>query len=101
MANNGPDTNGSQFFMTFQPCPWLDEKNVVFGRVKDGWHVLDAIECEGTNNGRPTRSVIISDCGQFPPSKKEFQVKKKISATDITPADDYDEGFISLFKKMN
>ena len=41
MANAGPNTNGSQFFMTFVPCTWLNGKHTVFGGVVDGWKVLD------------------------------------------------------------
>ena len=44
MANAGPNTNGSQFFMTFIPCTWLDGKHTVFGKVVDGFPVLDALE---------------------------------------------------------
>ena len=44
MANAGPDTNGSQFFLTFVKCEWLDGKHVIFGRVRDGWPVLDKLE---------------------------------------------------------
>merc|ERR1712178_411968 len=44
MANAGPNTNGSQFFMTFIPCNWLDGKHCVFGKVIDGWQTLDFLE---------------------------------------------------------
>jgi cyclophilin family peptidyl-prolyl cis-trans isomerase len=44
MANAGPDTNGSQFFITFQPTPWLDGRHAVFGRVIEGAEVLDALQ---------------------------------------------------------
>merc|ERR1711868_279299 len=48
MANAGPNTNGSQFFMTFIPCNWLDGKHCVFGKVIDGWQTLDALESVGS-----------------------------------------------------
>ncbi len=44
MANAGPNTNGSQFFITFQETPWLDGKHTIFGRVVDGWDVLENLE---------------------------------------------------------
>lgn len=44
MANKGPDTNGSQFFITFAAAPHLDGKNTVFGKVLEGWETLDDIE---------------------------------------------------------
>jgi cyclophilin family peptidyl-prolyl cis-trans isomerase len=63
VANSGPNTNGSQFFITFAPCPWLDGKHVVFGIVRQGMEVLDAMEAVGTRSGQCTREVTIMGCG--------------------------------------
>ena len=63
MANSGPNSNGSQFFMTFIPCNWLDGKHVVFGKVIEGTQVLALIEKAGSKTGKTSKVVIISDCG--------------------------------------
>ncbi len=51
MANAGPGTNGSQFFLTFIPTPWLDGKHTVFGQITEGLEVLDALQ--RIDPGRP------------------------------------------------
>ena len=63
IANAGPNTNGSQFFMTFIPCNWLDGKHCVFGKVVDGWQTLDALESVGSGNGATRAPCMIADSG--------------------------------------
>ncbi|CAM8899525.1 unnamed protein product [Rhodiola kirilowii] len=69
MANTGPDSNGSQFFVTTIKASWLDGEHVVFGRVIQGMDLVYAIEGgAGTYNGKPRKKVVIADCGDVPPS---------------------------------
>ena len=65
MANAGPDTNGSQFFITTAPAPFLDGKHVVFGEVDDGFEVLGAIEACGSKAGKTSARIVIEDCGEL------------------------------------
>mmetsp|Transcript_18753 Transcript_18753/g.30777 ORF Transcript_18753/g.30777 Transcript_18753/m.30777 type:complete len:232 (-) Transcript_18753:684-1379(-) len=66
MANKGPDTNGSQFFINTVKTSWLDNKNVVFGMVLSGHKLVDQIELVGTNGGEPMVEVVIESSGVLP-----------------------------------
>ena len=60
MANAGPGTDGSQFFLTFVPTPWLDGNHTIFGEVAGGLETLRALEAHGSESGAPSRSLEIS-----------------------------------------
>ncbi|PCI77798.1 peptidylprolyl isomerase [Candidatus Aerophobetes bacterium] len=61
MANKGPNTNTSQFFITTAKTPWLNNKHTIFGRVVKGFNVLDAIEKCGTQSGKPKEKILIQN----------------------------------------
>ena len=65
MANGGPNTNGSQFFITTVATPWLDDKHVVFGEVEEGFDLVKKIESYGSANGTPRANVVITKSGQL------------------------------------
>merc|ERR1712188_347076 len=65
MANAGPGTNGSQFFLCTVKTDWLDGKHVVFGSVTAGMDTVKAIERVGSQSGQTSKPVVISDCGQL------------------------------------
>ncbi|KAL8553014.1 hypothetical protein ACS0TY_001624 [Phlomoides rotata] len=72
MVNSGPDSNGSQFFITTVKAYCLDGEHVVFGKVIDGMDTVYAIEGgAGTYSGKPRKKVIIVDSGEIPKSKWE------------------------------
>ncbi|XP_037030426.1 peptidyl-prolyl cis-trans isomerase-like [Bradysia coprophila] len=65
MANAGPNTNGSQFFVTTVKTSWLDHRHVVFGTVVEGMDVIKKIEGWGSQSGKPSKRIFISDSGQL------------------------------------
>lgn len=65
MANSGPNTNGSQFFVCTAKTEWLDNKHVVFGHVIEGLDVMRKMEKVGTQSGKTSRPVVIVDCGEL------------------------------------
>ncbi|MFO0811287.1 MAG: peptidylprolyl isomerase [Gemmataceae bacterium] len=70
MANAGPNTNGSQFFICTAQTPWLDGKHVVFGQVIKGYDVIKAMEAVGSSpRGTTSKKVTITDCGKVEGSK--------------------------------
>jgi peptidylprolyl isomerase len=65
MANSGPDSNGSQFFITTVVTDWLDGRHVVFGRVLEGMDVVKKVEAEGSRSGSTRQRIAIKDCGEL------------------------------------
>ncbi|KAM4635029.1 peptidylprolyl isomerase Ab (cyclophilin A) [Polymixia lowei] len=65
MANAGPNTNGSQFFICTGQTSWLDKKHVVFGKVVEGLDVVNTMNKQGTKSGSCKTRVVIADCGEL------------------------------------
>ncbi|KAI8471866.1 MAG: cyclophilin-like domain-containing protein [Monoraphidium minutum] len=69
MANAGPNTNGSQFFITTVKTAWLDGRHVVFGKVIEGMDIVMKVEAIGSGSGKPSKTVTISDSGEIKEEK--------------------------------
>uniref|UniRef100_A0A8C9HEY6 Peptidyl-prolyl cis-trans isomerase n=1 Tax=Piliocolobus tephrosceles TaxID=591936 RepID=A0A8C9HEY6_9PRIM len=65
MANVGLNTNGSQFFICTAQTEWLDGKHVVFGKMKEGMKIVEAMERFGFRNGKTSKKIAIADCGKL------------------------------------
>ena len=65
MANAGPNTNGSQFFICTAKTEWLDGAHVVFGKVVEGMETIEKVESYGSRSGKTSKNIIISDCGEL------------------------------------
>lgn len=71
MANAGPNTNGSQFFICTANTEWLDGKHVVFGQVIKGYNVVQQVEANGSRSGATKQRITITNCGEVPPAPQQ------------------------------
>ena len=64
MANAGPNTNGSQFFICTVKTEWLDGRHVVFGSIVEGMDIIKKVESFGSRSGKTTSKIVVDDCGE-------------------------------------
>ena len=87
MANAGPNTQGSQFFITFDETPWLDGNHVVFGEVLKGKDIVKKLETIGTAGGQPTQKAVITNSGiHVEEEVKEAAAKPAAAAPEAAEA---------------
>jgi len=72
MANAGPGTNGSQFFLCTAKTAWLDGKHVVFGKVVKGMSVVKAVEACGSSDGATSKAILVDACGELSAADPTF-----------------------------
>lgn len=84
MANAGPNTNGSQFFICVAATPWLDGKHVVFGQVVEGYNVVKAIEACGSKSGETFDAIVVSDCGELPSKRTSTVPQAHMTGASLT-----------------
>ena len=86
MANSGPNTNGSQFFICFKATPWLDAKHTNFGRALDGYEICEKAETVKTGaQDKPLTTVKIVDCGELTGEQKLSQESAPFLQYYLTP----------------
>eukprot|EP00928_Gymnodinium_smaydae_P079549 TRINITY_DN63451_c0_g1_i1.p2 TRINITY_DN63451_c0_g1~~TRINITY_DN63451_c0_g1_i1.p2 ORF type:complete len:308 (-),score=62.77 TRINITY_DN63451_c0_g1_i1:43-966(-) len=84
MANSGPNSNGSQFFICTVPTPHLDGKHVVFGHVVSGLEVVKKMEAVGSSSGKTSRKVTIKDCGEVGGAEESSAKRRKTGGAEPT-----------------
>lgn len=83
MANAGPNTNGSQFFVTTVVTNWLDGKHTVFGSVASGIELVKKIEQFGSSSGAPSGKITIRDAGEVKPGDKDWVEQVAVSTDEL------------------